>query len=171
MQYPLLCAPWSRGPSARLHAKHKFTAEEDERLAQLVAKHNESNWNAIAEELGNRNCRQCRERWKNYLDPKLNKEVWTAKEDDLLMGKYEEYGSQWSLIAKFYPSRTDVNCKNRWVVLTNHTTQPKRVRRRSRQEQKRGENQPAWDWNEFEMRQAYDSTELFGFEDPAFTFN
>jgi hypothetical protein len=96
MQYPYLCPLWLRQASVQSHPKHKFTPEEDERLAQLVMKYKESNWKAIAKELGSRNCRQCRERWKNYLSPNLNKEPWTALEDELLKRKYEEYGSQWS---------------------------------------------------------------------------
>ena len=112
------------------HAKHKFTPEEDERLTLIVKQFGESNWKMIAEQMGTRNCRQCRERWKNYLSPNVCKDPWTPQEDTLLQEKYKEYGSQWSLIAKFFPSRTDVNLKNRWVVLTNHTVQEKRVRRR-----------------------------------------
>ncbi|OHT05614.1 hypothetical protein TRFO_26560 [Tritrichomonas foetus] len=113
------------------HSKHKFTPEEDERLTMIVTKCGESNWKRIAEQMGTRNCRQCRERWKNYLSPSVCKDPWTAQEDELLQEKYKEYGSQWSLIAKFFPSRTDVNLKNRWVVLTNHTVQEKRVRRKA----------------------------------------
>lgn len=113
------------------HSKRKFTPEEDERLIQIVSQYGESSWKRIADHMANRNCRQCRERWKNYLAPSVCKEPWTEDEDNLLQKKYAELGSQWSLIAKFFPKRTDVNLKNRWVVLTNHTTQEKRVRRTS----------------------------------------
>ena len=112
------------------HSKRKFTPEEDEKLAFIVSQCGESNWKRIAEQMGTRNCRQCRERWKNYLCPNVCKEPWTQEEDELLQEKYKELGSQWSVIAKFFPSRTDVNIKNRWVVLTNHTVQEKRVRRK-----------------------------------------
>lgn len=112
------------------HSKRKFSQEEDEKLAFIVSRYGESNWKRIAEQMGTRNCRQCRERWKNYLCPNVCKEPWTQEEDELLQKKYKELGSQWSVIAKFFPSRTDVNIKNRWVALTNHTVQEKRVRRK-----------------------------------------
>lgn len=115
------------------HSKRKFSPEEDEKLTFIVSQYGESNWKRIAEQMGTRNCRQCRERWKNYLSPKVCKEPWTHAEDQLLQEKYKELGSQWSVIAKYFPSRTDVNIKNRWVVLTNHTVQEKRVRRKGHQ--------------------------------------
>jgi hypothetical protein len=109
-------------------AKRKFTPEEDDRLTAIVNQLGDSNWKRIACYMGDRDCRQCRERWKNYLAPNVCKDPWTAEEDRLLQAKYRELGSQWAMIARFFPSRTDVNLKNRWVVLTSGTE--KRVRRR-----------------------------------------
>ncbi|OHS98441.1 Myb-like DNA-binding domain containing protein [Tritrichomonas foetus] len=119
----------SSNNDSRRQIKHKFTQEEDEKLTQIVNELGDSNWKRIADKMGTRNCRQCRERWKNYLCPSVSKTPWTADEDELLQQKYKELGSQWSIIAKFFPNRTDVNLKNRWVVLTSHTVQEKRVRR------------------------------------------
>jgi hypothetical protein len=144
--------------------KHKFTAEEDDRLTQIVARCGESNWKGIALLLGGRTCRQCRERWKNYLDPNLRKDAWTAQEDERLLAQYQELGSQWSLIAKHFPSRTDVACKNRWVVLTSHSDPPKRVRQRGRKGRELGEGQDQsfWTYTELELRQACEEADGFG---------
>jgi hypothetical protein len=158
--------PTKPPPKARSHVKHKFTTEEDDRLAEIVTHFGESNWKGIAARLGGRTCRQCRERWKNYLDPNLNRERWSSSEDDLLIAKYAQFGSQWSVIAKFFRFRTDVACKNRWVVLTSHTDQPKRVR--SRKEKGKDSNSDLWTWNEVEVKQAYDETDGFGVDGAGF---
>jgi hypothetical protein len=53
------------------YVKTKFTPEEDGTLTHLVTHYGTSNWKGIASLMGTRNARQCRERWNNYLDPKL----------------------------------------------------------------------------------------------------
>jgi hypothetical protein len=115
-------------------SKRKFSPEEDERLTAIVRQFGDSNWKLIAARMGGWDCRQCRERWKNYLCPNVCKDPWTPEEDRLLEAKYDEFGSQWSLIARFFPSRTDVNIKNRWVVITAGKVTEKRVRRKRKKE-------------------------------------
>lgn len=97
--------------------KQKFSASEDTLLQGLVEKHGTSDWKLIAEFMPNRTSRQCRERWKYYLDPQLNSlspTKWTREEDEKLIAKYYEYGPKWSQIAHFFPQRTDINLKNRF---------------------------------------------------------
>jgi myb proto-oncogene protein len=53
----------------------------------------------------NRSGKQCRERWHNHLDPSINKDYWTEKEENVLFMKHMEYGNKWSDIAKFLPGR------------------------------------------------------------------
>jgi hypothetical protein len=155
----------------RLHSKHKFTAEEDARLAAIVARQGESNWKRIAAQLGGRNCRQCRERWKNYLDPNLSKAPWTVQEDALLLAMYREHGSRWTVIAKEFPARTDVNCKNRWVVLTSHGDPPKRSRTKPVKVQPKDTDPDTWIWNDVEARQSYEDAEPFGLDGTGFIMN
>ena len=97
----------------------KFTSEEDQKLKELVARYGESNWNEVSAKLGTRTARQCRERFKNYLSPSIKNDPWTEEDDKLLKEKYKEYGPKWSLIASFFPSRSDVNIKNHWTRLNN----------------------------------------------------
>jgi hypothetical protein len=100
-------------------ARQKFTAQEDERLRNLVAKLGENNWTDIALELGTRSPRQCRERFKNYLSPNLKNEPWTDAEDRLLADKFSIFGAKWSVIVSYFPTRSEVNLKNRWTQLSN----------------------------------------------------
>jgi hypothetical protein len=104
-----------RGRLLKPHVK--FTQEDDDRLCQLVDALGPVDWNAIADQMGGRNPRQCRERWINYLSPGLNTAAWTAAEDALLMQKYLDFGGKWVQIAKCFPNRTDCMVKNRFNKL------------------------------------------------------
>lgn len=95
----------------------KFSEEEDSRLRELVSEHGENSWIQIASLMPGRNSRQCRERWLNYLTPKLNTNTWTAEEDSLLLEKQKELGTSWVRISKFFEGRTDQMCKNRFFLL------------------------------------------------------
>lgn len=97
--------------------KKKFSPEEDRMLKALVEQYGTHSWKLIAELIKTRNCRQCRERWRNYLSQNISLEPWSPHEDQLLRQKYSEYGPQWTKIQSFFTNRTDVNLKNRWAVL------------------------------------------------------
>ena len=95
-----------------------WNKKEDEAIIELVKKYGTSNWTIIANEMANmykskhRNGKQCRERWHNHLDPKVNKENWTEEEEKILFNKHLEYGNKWSEISKFLTGRTDNSIKN-----------------------------------------------------------
>lgn len=62
----------SRGP--KLRTLNRWTPEEHERLAYLVAKWgSEKNWAKVAEEMPGRTGKQCRERWLNHMRPGIIK--------------------------------------------------------------------------------------------------
>ena len=98
-------------------SKAKFTPEEDQMITDLVKKFGDENWALIASMMKGRSTRQCRERYINYLNPTINRAPWTKEEDDLLIEKKSIYGSHWKSIADFFPHRTDINVKNRWLKL------------------------------------------------------
>ena len=97
--------------------KKKFTPEEDEQLKRLVQEHGEYDWEKIAILLGNRNARQCHDRWKFYVNPAINKEPFTQEEDWLLINLVYRYGGMWVQISKNFKNRSDVQMKNRWKTL------------------------------------------------------
>ncbi|OHT17572.1 Myb-like DNA-binding domain containing protein [Tritrichomonas foetus] len=109
----------SHHQTVRSHNKPhaKFSVEEDQILRELVAQHGEKNWSVVASHMPDRSPRQCRERWTNYLSPKLNNNEWLPEEDSVLLARYEEFGSRWVLISKYLEGRTDQMVKNRYFVI------------------------------------------------------
>lgn len=97
--------------------RSKFSPDEDRELLALVEEYGTKNWILVAEHMPNRNSRQCRERYLNYLDPNRNTDPWTEDEDRLLEEKYAKYGPRWVHMVKFFPHRTDAMIKNRHMVL------------------------------------------------------
>ena len=44
---------------------------------------------------------QCRDRWNERLDPKINREAWTEEEDKLLMDVVKELGEgKWKAVSE-----------------------------------------------------------------------
>jgi hypothetical protein len=98
--------------------KRKFTSDEDQRLSALVDQYGPNKWFLISQLMPNRNPRQCRERWANYLQPYLKTGSWTANEDQLLEEKFAAYGTKWNKISKFFVHRSPLTLRNRHMVLS-----------------------------------------------------
>jgi hypothetical protein len=94
--------------------KCKFTPAEDARLRGIVERLGCRNWTAVASLMGDRDARQCRERWTNYIDPGLRNSPWTSSEEALLEEKFAIYGSQWHTLGAFFPNRSKNQIKNHW---------------------------------------------------------
>lgn len=105
-----------RRPSKKPHPRFPFSKDEDAKLKELVNCYG-TNWNAISEKMGNRNARQCKERWTNYLSPNVIMKPWTSEEDEFLKNKLAEFGPKWVKISTYFQNRTDIQLKNRWFVL------------------------------------------------------
>ena len=100
--------------------KCKFTQEEDIKLVHLIMSRKEHDWSWIASQMPNRNPRQCRERWANYLDPNLHKGAWTDEEDQIILEKKKIHGQKWSVIASFLKGRSGNDVRNRWLMIMRH---------------------------------------------------
>ena len=118
---------------AQTTARHKFTPEEDQKLKEIVAELGENDWTEVSNRLGTRSPRQCRERFRNYLAPNIKNEPWTEEEDQLLIEKHKEFGTKWSVIAAYFPNRSDVNIKNHWTQMMNRTMRDHDVQREKQQ--------------------------------------
>jgi hypothetical protein len=92
--------------------RRAFTPKEDNRLRELVSTMG-NDWKGIAQQMPGRNARQYRERWRNYLALRFNREPWTEDEDRLLVEKFMQFGPKWVRIANFFRNRSNINVKNR----------------------------------------------------------
>ena len=108
-------------------SRNKFSLREDNLLRQLVSIHGKNNWDLVSEKVGNKTARQCKDRWRLFLDPNINKEPFTEAEDKLLLKKLEDLGHQWRKIVKFFLNRTDVQLKNRFNVLMRHKNRAEKL--------------------------------------------
>jgi MFS family permease len=59
-----------------------------------------------------------RDRWINFLDPKVNKAPWTVEEDQQLRALQGELGSSWAEIARRMPGRASDIVKARFNLLS-----------------------------------------------------
>ncbi|KAL9644251.1 hypothetical protein ABK040_005712 [Willaertia magna] len=96
------------------HIKGSWTEEEDKKLLDLVQNHGAKRWSFIAQGLPGRVGKQCRERYLNHLDPKINKKAWTEEEDAVIVEMHEKHGNQWAKISRVLEGRTANAVKNHW---------------------------------------------------------
>ena len=113
--------------------KGPWTPYEDEQLIKYIQKFGAKNWNECSEFIKNRNGKQCREHWKNCLNPDIKKGEWTSEEDLLIMILYQRYNGSWRELIHYFKDRTENSIKNRFFselrkIASNDTTNKEKKR-------------------------------------------
>lgn len=105
--------------------RKKFTELDDINLVQIVNKMETPDWKKISDLMKKFSPRQCRDRYNNYLSPKVQNKKWTKEEDQILLEKYSIFGPKWSFLTRFFPNRAATNIKNHYAKLFSRTLSEK----------------------------------------------
>ncbi|KAI0169438.1 Homeodomain-like protein [Hypoxylon sp. FL1284] len=119
-------------PSTAEQRRGPWSRSEDDRLRQLVDLRGPTNWVAIANELGTRSAKQCRERYHQNLKQSLDHTPIRPDEGDLINTMVNQIGRRWAEIARRLDNRCDNTVKNWWNGGQNRRIRKDR-RRASRQ--------------------------------------
>ncbi|KAK3839966.1 MAG: hypothetical protein J3R72DRAFT_476148, partial [Linnemannia gamsii] len=112
--------------------KGPWTEEEDHLLKTGVEMF-KGQWSKIAERIPGRTDDQCAKRWREGLDPLIDRAAWAPEDDILLLQRFEEFGSQWQKIALAFPGRPGLHCRNRWRKIQRSLNHMKRATKRRSQ--------------------------------------
>ena len=95
----------------------EFSAEDDERLREIVALIGESSWPQVAADLGTGHTeRQCFTRWNKTLKPDIRGGRWNPVLDKKLRAAVAIFGQgNWAQIAKHVDGKTDRKCRERFM--------------------------------------------------------
>lgn len=122
----------SASPSAAIPRPNKtrgWTTEADDCIRQEVAAQRKSSngpiqWSKIATKVGDRTGVQCQARWAEVLDQSICKGRWSSNEDRLLRTGSRKYGSCWSKISEVVRTRTQRQCRSRWLQMNSAMQSP-----------------------------------------------
>ena len=94
--------------------KGQWSPQEDKLLKQWVQINGPKKWEACGRFIQGRKGKQCREQWKNCLNPDLLKGKWTPEEDFLIMFFYPKCKESWKKIIPLFNGRIENSIKNRF---------------------------------------------------------
>lgn len=117
---------------SKLHFKGgPWTNAEDQVLKAALAQYGLRDWERVASMLTKKTAAQCRERWENYLDPRLNiREAWSLEEEEKLVELQSLFPNKFRLIAEQLTRRTPTHyirpawlCEQRYLELKDEQEQ------------------------------------------------
>ncbi|KAJ3449147.1 snRNA-activating protein complex subunit [Anaeramoeba flamelloides] len=85
---------------------------EDNLLLQYVKQLGDTSWPQVSKLVIGRSPKQCRERWRNQLNPNIKRGPFSEEEKELLKQKVTELGTRWSILSTFFDGRPDNMLKN-----------------------------------------------------------
>jgi hypothetical protein len=100
--------------------KGRWTGDEDSKLKEAVQTRGDKDWVAISALVPGRTKKQCNSRWKDVLDPSINRVnkragKWTEDEESKLKDAVQTHGdNDWKEISALVPGRTKLQCRKRW---------------------------------------------------------
>ncbi|CAK79059.1 unnamed protein product (macronuclear) [Paramecium tetraurelia] len=103
---------------------HQWTREEDQILKDIAEQfYDKNNWTELTIKFNSlsrtqRYPKQIRERWKNVLNPTIQKCLWDSKEKLNLIQLVYKYGKRWSLIQHHIKGRSENQIKNQYNGIT-----------------------------------------------------
>lgn len=101
-------------PTKKRTKFRKWTAEEDATLQNWVSRKGPKLWTLCSKLFSERSATQCRERWKNSLDPSIKKGDWSEKEDLELFFAIRKHMFSWKKVSMELEGRTRISCRNRY---------------------------------------------------------
>ncbi|KAF9003332.1 hypothetical protein BDQ17DRAFT_1541898 [Cyathus striatus] len=108
-------------PPFRWLAIAKHVPEGPTRIAGrdgAIEKYGTNRWPLVSAMVGTRKSCQCARRWYDTLNPSIDRTPWSKDDDAKLLAAVNNHGKKWSYIAKtFFPGRTGLATKNRFVAL------------------------------------------------------
>ncbi|KAM3135982.1 hypothetical protein pb186bvf_011972 [Paramecium bursaria] len=104
---------WRRLQPVKIIKRKQWTAEEDEKIMQLVQQYGK-NWKMIALHFQGVLSKQIRERYINKIDPDINSDPFSPEEDQIILQDFVQHGCKWSLISSHLKGRPENMVKNRF---------------------------------------------------------
>ena len=93
-----------------------WTNVEDEILKAAIAKYGLNQWSRVSSLLPKKSAKQCKQRWKEWLDPRIKKLDWDRSEDEKLLQLIKLRPNQWNSIG-IMMNRTANQCIERYQQL------------------------------------------------------